>query len=186
MAPPMTHTPTGWNHVAITCYTLFGTLHCSRRVWRQNHILEWCLWSRLLSIKVLCFLCHTVIIPVCFRPLAYDHFYSVPIYNHSLKCSDCLSDTQSILKLHLSTTNLSDIEVRKIYDYFVHFHTLSGYLFTIWLRHHQVRCDAWFCIMVPGGILWYPISGYSSNPLYWPWSAVSQLYNASPFSTCHH
>ena len=56
---------------------------------------------------------------MCFRPLAYDHFYSVPIYNHSLKCSDCLSDTQSILKLHLKTTSLSDIEVRKIYDDFI-------------------------------------------------------------------
>jgi len=60
------------------------------------------------------FLYHLVLmssLSIHFRPLAHDHFYSVPIYNHSLESKDCLSDTQSILKLHLKTTNLSDIEV---------------------------------------------------------------------------
>lgn len=47
----------------------------------------------------------------CFSPLAYHQFYSVPIYNHILNDKDRLSEVQSILKLHLKTITLGDIEV---------------------------------------------------------------------------
>ena len=45
------------------------------------------------------------------RPLAYQQFYSIPIYNHILDVKDCLSEAQSILKLHLKAIALDDIEV---------------------------------------------------------------------------
>ena len=49
-------------------------------------------------------------------PLAYQQFYSIPIYNHILDVKDCLSKAQSILKLHLKTVTLDDIEVNKSFN----------------------------------------------------------------------
>ena len=61
---------------------------------------------------VMCVYCvNGDLVVFCFSPLAYHQFYSVPIYNHILNDKDRLSEVQSILKLHLKTITLGDIEV---------------------------------------------------------------------------
>ncbi|XP_065888982.1 protein arginine N-methyltransferase 2-like isoform X1 [Dysidea avara] len=76
-------------------------------------------------------------------PLAHDHFYSVPIYNHSLESKDCLSDTKSILKLHLKSTNLSDIEdISSQFDYNI---TKAGVMhgFASWFQVEFSDIPSW-------------------------------------------